>query len=208
MLEYLVPYAYGEDDFTEKKSVFIGRVWPCTSEEDAIEQLGITKKAMHGATHNVYAYSIQGQGVTRFSDDGEPHGTAGLPVLNVFEREEISDYLCIVTRYFGGTLLGTGGLARAYSHAAKIALEKAGKAAMKPVSIFSFSCPYSLFEQAKILISDCGGNIDLCDYGADISIKLWTPIASAEGFIKSVSELSAGSIKLTQEDTATIKVKI
>ena len=115
--EYLVPTAFGEDEFIEKKSRFIGRCWPVETEEEALEKIAAMKKQHYDATHNCWAYIIKDGGM-RFSDDGEPGGTAGNPMMQVLQREQIYNVVCVVTRYFGGILLGAGGLVRAYTKGA------------------------------------------------------------------------------------------
>ena len=109
MDEYLIPTRFGEDEFYEKKSHFIGRVWPVETEEEALEKIQQMKKQHYDATHNCWAYIIK-DGAVRFSDDGEPGGTAGMPMLQVPQREGLYNIVCVVTRYFGGILLGAGGL--------------------------------------------------------------------------------------------------
>ena len=107
MDEYLVPTAFGEEEFVEKKSRFIGRIWPVETEEEALQRIQEMKKKHYDATHNCWAYIIR-DGAVRFSDDGEPGGTAGMPMLQVLQREELYNVVCVVTRYFGGILLGAG----------------------------------------------------------------------------------------------------
>ena len=124
MEEYLVPTAYAQAEFTEKKSRFIGRIWPVETEEAALEKIQSMKKQHYDATHNCWAYIIK-DGAVRFSDDGEPGGTAGMPMLQVLQREGLFNVVCVVTRYFGGILLGAGGLVRAYTKGAKIEIGRA-----------------------------------------------------------------------------------
>ena len=112
-----MPTGFGEDEFIEKKSRFIGRVWPVDTEEEALEKIQQMKKQHYDATHNCWAYVIK-DGPMRFSDDGEPGGTAGNPMMQVLQREQIYNVVCVVTRYFGGILLGAGGLVRAYTKGA------------------------------------------------------------------------------------------
>ena len=126
MDEYLVPSEYGEDEFIEKKSRFIGRIWPVETEEEALARIQEMKKKHYDATHNCWAYIIR-DGAVRFSDDGEPGGTAGMPMLQVLQREGLFNAVCVVTRYFGGILLGAGGLTRAYGKAARDALSAAAR---------------------------------------------------------------------------------
>ena len=192
--EYLVPFAAGEAEYIEKRSRFIGRVIPVESEAAAQEILAEIRKEHWDASHNVYAYSIRG-GATRFSDDGEPSGTAGRPVLEVFTREEITNYICIVTRYFGGVLLGAGGLVRAYAHSAKLALAAAGIAAMRPVAVFDFNIDYPLFERVKLEIAAADGTIENTEYGADVHINAFMPRENAAGFSLRMTEISVGALR-------------
>ena len=122
MTEYIVPYQDAESEFTEKRSRFIGHVWPVDSEDQAQELIRRVKKQHYDARHNCWCYLLGGS-VVRYSDDGEPQGTAGQPMLAVFQREHVTNVLCVVTRYFGGIKLGTGGLVRAYQGMVKLGLE-------------------------------------------------------------------------------------
>ena len=123
---YKTARAASETEFTVNKSRFIGRCFPVSSEEEALARLDEIRKLHHDATHNCWAYNLRG-GIMRFSDDGEPGGTAGMPMLQVLQRENLHNVVCVVTRYFGGILLGAGGLVRAYTKGAKIAVDAAGK---------------------------------------------------------------------------------
>ena len=126
MIEYYIPTQHSQTELVEKRSRFIGQVWRVSSEEEARARIEETKKKRYDARHNCWCYRLREGGVERYSDDGEPQGTAGQPMLNVFQRENVNDVVCVVTRYFGGILLGAGGLVRAYSAAAKDALDGAG----------------------------------------------------------------------------------
>ena len=126
MDEYLIPTKDSEAEFVEKRSRFIGRIWHTETEDEALACIKKMREQHWDATHNVYAYIIK-DGPTRFSDDGEPGGTAGMPTLQVLQREGLYNVCCVVTRYFGGILLGAGGLVRAYAKGAKIAVDAAGK---------------------------------------------------------------------------------
>ena len=119
MAEYYVPAQDSETEFTEKRSRFIGHLWRVESEEEARERIAQTKAKYYDARHNCWCYLIREGGITRYSDDGEPQGTAGQPMLEVFRREGVENVCCVVTRYFGGVLLGTGGLLRAYTRSAQ-----------------------------------------------------------------------------------------
>ena len=108
MPDYIIPAGDGEIEYVEKRSRFIGRVWRVESEAQALERLRETRERHWDATHNVYAYALHEGGIMRYSDDGEPSGTAGMPVLDVFRKAGVQDFCCVVTRYFGGILLGAG----------------------------------------------------------------------------------------------------
>ena len=123
MKEYKTVEFENSDEFIEKKSKFIGYVKPVKTQEEATEFINKIKSKHWDATHNVYAYVLQENNIQRYSDDGEPSGTAGVPVLDVILKSNLVDVCVVVTRYFGGTLLGAGGLVRAYSHGSKIAVE-------------------------------------------------------------------------------------
>lgn len=192
MESYLVPAGFGEAEFTEKRSRFIGRVWRTDSEEEALLRLKETRERHRDATHNVYAYIIRENNLTRYSDDGEPSGTSGMPTLNVFIGEKIQNVTCVVTRYFGGTLLGTGGLARAYSKAAKLALEAAGVEQRSLWREYLISCDYGFYERAKRLLDEHFAVIKSSDFGADIAMEVLIRADRAPDFEAALTESSAG----------------
>lgn len=148
MSEYFVPAGSGEAEFVEKRSSFLGHVRFVETEDAARDFINEMKKKHYDARHNCWCYIIRG-GAVRYSDDGEPQGTAGLPMLEVFKREGVENVVCVVTRYFGGVLLGTGGLLRAYTKSAKDALDAAGIAAVRRWVKLEVGCPYSLLERMK-----------------------------------------------------------
>ena len=193
MTEYLTPAAYGTDELTEKRSRFIGQVWPVETEEDARERIGATKKRYYDARHNCWCYVLR-SGAVRYSDDGEPQGTAGQPMLNVFQSAGITDVCCVVTRYFGGVLLGAGGLVRAYSAAARDALAAAGVRRMAEWQSILVPCPYPLYERVKRLLDECGAVVEDTDFGADVLLTALIRADRAEAFQKSLSELTAGAV--------------
>lgn len=194
MREYLLPSGEGEAAFTEKRSVFIGRIWPVRTEEEAVAHIKVMREKHWDATHNVYAYIIEG-GQTRYSDDGEPQGTAGMPVLNVLKKRELSSVCCVVTRYFGGTLLGAGGLVRAYTQAAGMALDAAGISVMRVWSRLDIACPYNMLERVRLELDAFGGIIDDTEYEADVMIHALLPENQSGAFISRVTDVSAGGIK-------------
>ncbi len=197
MSEYLVPFEDAESEFTEKRSRFISHIWRVGTEAEARARIEETKKRYYDARHNCWCYLIRQGGVVRYSDDGEPQGTAGQPMLNVFTREEVTNVCCVVTRYFGGILLGAGGLTRAYTKGAKDALDAAGISCMSLWTLWDIPCSYSLYERVKLEVEACGGVIRSADYGADILLRGAFPAGGAERFAPRLTELSAGSLAMT-----------
>ena len=193
MKEYLVPTGDGEAQFIERRSRFIGHIFLTETEEEALARLKQMREQYWDATHNVYAYIIR-DGATRFSDDGEPGGTAGMPVLQGLQREELYNVTCVVTRYFGGILLGTGGLVRAYTAAAKDALLDAGVNEMRQWASLRATCPYSLYDRVRLEAEKLGAVFENTDYGADITLALLLPEEAAEPFAQTLRELSAGRL--------------
>ena len=194
MEEYLVPTQFGEDVFIEKKSRFIGRVWPVETEEEALEKIQAMKKQHYDATHNCWAYIIK-DGAVRFSDDGEPGGTAGMPMLQVLQREGLFNIVCVVTRYFGGILLGAGGLVRAYTKGAKIAVDAAGKSMKRVWSVLYVPCPYTYYERLKLEVNAFGGLIRNTDFGSEVELEILMPEAQAQPFLDRLTDMSAGNIE-------------
>ena len=194
MDEYLVPTAFGEDEFIEKKSRFIGRLWPVETEEAALEKIQEMKKQHYDATHNCWAYSIHG-GAVRFSDDGEPGGTAGMPMLQVLQREGLNNCVCVVTRYFGGVLLGAGGLVRAYTKGAKIAVDAAGKSMKRVWTVLYVPCPYTYYERVKLLVAECEGIIRGTDFGAEVELELLFAENVANTFLEKLTDMTAGTVE-------------
>ena len=194
MEEYLVPTDFGEHEFSEKKSHFIGRLWPVETEEAALEKIQEMKKQHYDATHNCWAYIIK-DGAVRFSDDGEPGGTAGMPMLQVLQREGLYNIVCVVTRYFGGILLGAGGLVRAYTKGAKIAVDAAGKSMKRVWTALYIPIPYSYYERVKLEVEAFGGILRDTQFGADIELEILMPEAQAQPFLDRLTDMSAGTIE-------------
>ena len=195
MSDFRVPYQVAETEFTEKRSRFIGHLLPVETEEQAREFIAQMKKKYYDARHNCWCYLI-GRDVLRYGDDGEPQGTAGQPMLNVFQRENVTNVVCVVTRYFGGILLGAGGLTRAYSKGAKDALIASGVAVMGEWAKVEVPCTYPLFERVKLEIEGQGGVIDDVTYGADVVLSISLPAEKAEALQARLTELSAGGITI------------
>ena len=146
------------------------------------------------ATHNVYAYIIK-DGPTRFSDDGEPGGTAGMPTLQVLQREGLHNVCCVVTRYFGGILLGAGGLVRAYAKGAKVAVDAAGKSMKRVWDVLYLPVPYSWYERIRLEVANYEGIIRETQYGADVELQVLFPVARTQEFLDRLTDISAATLE-------------
>ena len=194
MDEYLVPSGFGEDEFIEKKSRFIGRVWCVETEEEALEKIQQMKKQHYDATHNCWAYIIR-DGAMRFSDDGEPGGTAGNPMMQVLQRENLYNVVCVVTRYFGGILLGAGGLVRAYTKGAKIAIDAAGKSMKRVWSVLYLPCPYTFYERVKLEVAAFEGIIRDTQFGAEVELEILLAEGQVEAFLERLTDMTAATVE-------------
>ncbi|MDY4109968.1 MAG: YigZ family protein [Eubacterium sp.] len=170
MKEYKTVEFESKDEFVEKKSRFIGYVKPVKTQEEATNFINSIKSKHWDATHNVSAFVLRENNIQRSSDDGEPSGTAGVPTLDVLLKENLVDVCVVVTRYFGGTLLGAGGLIRAYSHASKIAVEAGHIITMAPCKILSVSVDYSFYDRLNILLSDFNANIENSEFTDNVAV--------------------------------------
>ena len=193
MTEYLVPTKPSETEFTEKRSTFIGHVWPVETEAEARARVEEMKKKYHDARHNCWCYLLR-DGPVRYSDDGEPQGTAGQPMLAVFQKEGVTNVCCVATRYFGGVLLGAGGLTRAYGRGAKDGLDAAGTAWVSRWTLWDVPCTYPLFERLKLELAARGGVLRSADYGAEIVLHAAFSPEGAAAFAARLTELSAGRL--------------
>ena len=194
MDEYLVPTQFGEDEFIEKKSRFIGRAWPVETEEEALAHIAEMKKQHYDATHNCWAYVIK-NGAVRFSDDGEPGGTAGMPMVQVLQKENLYNVCCVVTRYFGGTLLGAGGLVRAYTKGAKIAIDAAGKSMKRVWSVIYLPCPYTYYERVKLEVEAHAGIIRDTQFGSEVELEILVAEADTQKFLDKIVDMTAGTVE-------------
>ena len=191
--EYKTIKQQSQARFTEKKSKFIGYASPVQTEENAITFIESIKSMHRRAKHNVYAYSIRENNIIRYSDDGEPQGTAGVPVLDMMRKNDITDTVIVVTRYFGGILLGTGGLVRAYSQAAKFALENGLITTMRYFSNLSIVCEYSVFGKISALILNFSGFIDDTAFSDIVSVKCHIPIENVKSLFEKIREATGGN---------------
>ncbi|MBQ2829899.1 MAG: YigZ family protein [Oscillospiraceae bacterium] len=193
--EYLVPCEDAQSEFVEKRSRFIGHIFRVEDEGQARACIEQVKKKHYDARHNCWCYLLREGGIVRYSDDGEPQGTAGQPMLEVFRREGVLNVCCVVTRYFGGILLGAGGLTRAYAKSAKDALDAAGVSRMRPWTLLRVPCTYPLFERLKLLLAAQGAQIEDTEYGEGITIRAAIPKKNAASFHAQFTELSLGALR-------------
>ena len=164
------------------------------SEEEALEMIQAMKKQHYDATHNCWAYIIR-DGAIRFSDDGEPGGTAGMPMLQVLQREGLYNVVCVVTRYFGGILLGAGGLVRAYTKGAKIAVDAAGKSMKRVWTVLYVPCPYNFYERVKLEVAAFDGLIRKTEFGADVELEILVAENLAQPFLDRLTDMSSATIE-------------
>ena len=196
MEEYRTVLREGVNEFTEKRSRFIGHIMPVATEAEALSFISRIKSKYWDAKHNVYAYILRENNICRFSDDGEPKGTAGVPVLDALQKEGLTDCAVVVTRYFGGVLLGAGGLVRAYSHGAKIAVDAGGIAVMRRCAVCRISCDYSRYSRAEILLDSSCCSLINTDFGADIAITFALPEIEISDFEIKLSDAFCGDVIL------------
>ena len=170
------------------------------TEDEARAFIAEMKKKYYDARHNCWCYSIR-DGAERYSDDGEPQGSAGIPMLEVLRRQGVTNCVCVVTRYFGGVLLGTGGLLRAYTRSTADALQAAGISVVRRWVETELPCSYAQMERMKQEAAAAGGIVADVEYGADVTLKVLVPEEQSEGFADRIFDQSAGSVtvKVTGE---------
>ena len=193
MLEYTTIHDRAEDEFIERKSRFIGFIAPVETEQQALDFINEIKQKHRDATHNTYAYLLK-NGIKRYSDDGEPQGTAGVPMLDCIEKEGLTDVAFVVTRYFGGILLGAGGLVRAYSHGAKIAVDAAQRKLMTTCVLLNMDLDYSFYGKINYILPNYICRVESTDFGVTVNLKVLFKADQCERFIKEVTELSAALV--------------
>ncbi len=194
MIEYFIPTGTATSEFVEKRSRFIGHIWRVETEEEARAHIEATKKTHYDARHNCWCYIIRG-GAVRYSDDGEPQGTAGQPMLNVFQREGVENVCFVSTRYFGGILLGAGGLVRAYTQSAKDTLDTAGISVVRRWIEVLLACPYGLYERVKLETETFGGVISSTEYGADVELSVLLPEGREDDYLAHMLDFTAGTVE-------------
>ena len=197
--DYKTVQKEAHSEFTEKRSSFIGYCKPVKTEQEAVEFINSKRSEHWNATHNVYAYSLREGNIKRYSDDGEPSGTAGMPVLDVITKNEIYDVCIVVTRYFGGVLLGTGGLVRAYSQGAKVALDAGNVVMMQSCLMCQARCSYNQYGKVSSLIMEIGATIDDTVYEADVLIKFHIKPEYLDKLNKQLADATSGEIQAVSD---------
>ena len=191
--KYLVPANEASAKITVKGSKFISHIFPVESKEQAEQVYASLQKKYYDATHNCFAYRID-ENTFRYSDDGEPSGTAGRPILQVLDGAELFEVLCVVTRYFGGTKLGTGGLIRAYSDAAKEALKNLKIKEKIRTEVLNLKSAYGLENLIFHLLDQMSGKLVDSVYGDDIRLTVEIPRSNVDPFLKQLTDQSGGKI--------------
>ena len=194
-MEYKTISSQSSAEFIEKRSRFIGYIKPVTTKEQATDFINEIRSKHWDATHNVYAYVLRDGQTRRYSDDGEPQGTAGIPVLDVLLKEELTDCVVVATRYFGGILLGGGGLVRAYSHTAKIAVDAGGIVTMRLCSVMKVECDYNFYGRLNSLVPEFSGEIDDTVFGQNVKMKFHIPADREREFNAKLFDLSLGKLQ-------------
>jgi len=181
-----------EIEFVERKSVFYGYAAPVKTEEEALALVKERRSLMPDATHHVFGYHMKGGILARYSDDGEPQGTAGMPVLEAIRKSGADDALVVVTRYFGGILLGAGGLVRAYAHTAHLALEAAGIVTYESYAELELACSYSDYQKYQAQLPRFGAVMDDTDFSDRVILRFAVKKHLVDDVRALVREISAG----------------
>jgi len=196
MTSYTTIKHSGESTFEDRKSIFIGNAQPVQNEDEAIAFVKKIKSEYPDARHNVYAYVLKDNSITRYSDDGEPQGTAGMPVLDVIRKNDCTNVAIVVTRYFGGILLGTGGLVHAYTEAAKNALSDGEIMTVKMHDKLKIKCGYPEYNKIKFKVDTSNYKIDGLTFSDNVEFYVIIVEEKTDSFIKDINELCAGKVEI------------
>lgn len=194
-MTYKTVYSRGSAEIVEKKSRFIANVAPVSTEEEALRFVSLIKSQYRDARHNVYAYVVAENNISRFTDDGEPSGTAGAPVLDVILKEGLTDVAIVVTRYFGGTLLGTGGLVRAYGKSAKDGVINAKICEKIYCHEVLIKAPYELLGKIQYIVANGDYIAGETEYGADVLVTVFVKFDLLDKFTKEITEATNATVK-------------
>lgn len=197
-MSYKTIYEEAQDSFIEKKSEFIGHIAPVKTAEEAVAFIERIRSENRKARHNVYAYVLRDKNTSRYSDDGEPQGTGGVPVLDVIIKSGLTDVCVVVTRYFGGVLLGASGLVRAYTQGCKIAVNAARIMEMHECSRFEFSCDYNMYGKVSYVLPGFEVIKEKEDFADIVNISVLVKSERCEEFRKTITDISNGQIELLE----------
>ena len=198
MDDYKTVLKNAEAEMIERKSRFIGYCCPVKNQDDAIAFINEIRTMHRQATHNVYAYVLREDNIMRYSDDGEPAGTAGVPVLEVIKKEGLTDICVVVTRYFGGILLGAGGLVRAYGKSAKLGIDAAERVEKIYCNLYLVRCDYSTYGRLEYAVNTEGYILKDCAFENDVCLTIGVKPQDVNKFIKTVADISGGSAKVSE----------
>lgn len=209
-MNYFTISKTAEASFTEKRSEFICRLAPVKSGDEAVDFINSVRADNRKAKHNVYAYILRNDNISRYSDDGEPQGTAGVPVLDVLQKKGLTDICAVVTRYFGGILLGGGGLVRAYSHAVSLACEEADIMNMCLCHRLKITTDYNLYGKISYILPDFDTIIVNSDFGSSVVLEILVLTEKLSPLIKNLTEITNGSVNIEDcgelyEDFSSVK---
>lgn len=193
MNDYKTVLKAAKDEMIERKSRFIGYCAPVKNEDEAIAFINEVRAANREATHNVYAYVVRENNIMRYSDDGEPAGTAGVPVLEVIRKGGLTDICVVVTRYFGGVLLGAGGLVRAYGKGAKIGIDAAQRVNMLSCTTYRVACDYTTYGKVEYAVNNGGFISGETLFEGDVKMKISVRTGDENRFEKMIADISRGS---------------
>lgn len=194
--EYKTIAAPATASFIEKKSEFIGNIAPCSTEKEAIDFIEQIRKQHRKANHNCYAYILRDNNISRHSDDGEPGGTAGTPMYEVLKKEELTNVCCVVTRYFGGILLGAGGLVRAYTNGVKIVIDAAQIKEIKPARRLKITLEYSLYGKIGALLAEFDVRVQNEEFGTDACLTVCLRESQSGDFTEKLVDICFGRVKV------------
>ena len=192
---FRIPFQEAESEFVEKRSRFISHVWRVETEEEAQVRIQETKKKYYDARHNCWCYLL-GPNLVRYSDDGEPAKTAGMPTLEAIQHAGLEDVAVVVTRYFGGILLGTGGLVRAYTDATKAAIEAADIVTVSVCVDIVLEVPYGLYEQLCRVAEGCGAKLAESDFAENVLLTFRMLDGTQASFLEKLTELTRGQSEI------------
>lgn len=209
-MNYFTVSEFAKNSFIEKRSEFIGHISPVSTNDEAANFINTVKSEHRKAKHNVYAYILRHDNISRYSDDGEPQGTAGMPVLEVLKKRCLTDVCVVVTRYFGGILLGGGGLVRAYSHAASIACDAAGIMNMCLCRRIRITADYAMYGKISYILPEYETITVNSDFGTNITLEILVLSEKLDGLKAKLIEITNGTVIITEceelyEDFSAIK---